>query len=90
MIQQNSPTSWSFYYYSGDWSGNGVFTFNTNDTFTYAGTAGLPTGCNKNPQVRYTHSIGEINVNNINTTNVSTFNITGVGTLNISSNSFLI
>jgi hypothetical protein len=82
MIQQNLPTSWSFYYYSGVFSGNGIFTINTNDTFTYSGTVGYPTGCFIYPQVRYTHSIGEINVDNINISN-----ITGNGTLNISGNS---
>jgi hypothetical protein len=89
VIQQNSPTSWSFYYYSGVWSGVGLFTINTNDTFTYSGTAGIPTGCYIYPKVRYTHSIGEISVDKINTTNVSTLNITGVGTLNISGSSVL-
>jgi hypothetical protein len=51
-IQQNSNTSYSFYYYSGIWTGSGFFTFNTNDTFTSSGIQQNPSGCYISPPLR--------------------------------------
>ena len=56
-IQQTSLTSYSFYYYTGVYPGNGIFTVKSFDTFTYSGIQINPSGCYINPSAKYTVGI---------------------------------
>ena len=58
-IEQVSNTSYKFYYYTGAYPGNSVFSVNSYSVFTYSGTQTNPTGCFIYPTLIYT-----IGVNN--------------------------
>ena len=91
-IQQNSTTSYSFYYFTGSYPGNGVFSVRTHDTFTYSGTQVNPSGCWINPATIYTVGLdgsgtGHMYINGIHSnsfiSNTDTYSIYDINSINL-------
>jgi len=71
MVVQNSQTSYTFYFLAGFFSGTGLFTVKTNDTFVYSGTLTGTSSGHIKPRLLYTYGVnssgtaGAINVDTI-------------------------